>query len=170
MTSDNFDLVPGGAGHDGLTNPPQQGEEAWGIQQHQPAQSPESAVSNLALRSYICNEKSRYQQGTCTALCNNLAGLLHVSWRLCLVLSSFALVMQKEALYSQRFFLFCTQDMAHRGSIPLANQLTVQVMACLAGKMCSTQLGSHIMCCHHTHTHTHKSQAWKHCDTENQLA
>ncbi len=44
MTSDNLDLVPGGAGHDWLTDPPQQGEEAWCIQQHQPAAPPDSAV------------------------------------------------------------------------------------------------------------------------------
>ena len=36
MAPDNLDLVPSGAWHDGLTDPPQQGEEAGCVQQHQP--------------------------------------------------------------------------------------------------------------------------------------
>jgi hypothetical protein len=44
MTSDNLDLVPGGAWHDWLTDPPQQGEEAWCIQQHQPVAPADLAV------------------------------------------------------------------------------------------------------------------------------
>ena len=37
MAPDHFDLVSGAAWHDGLTDPPQQGEKAGSIQKYQPA-------------------------------------------------------------------------------------------------------------------------------------
>ena len=42
VASDYFDFVPGASWHDGLTYPPQQGEEARSIQQNQPAFSAET--------------------------------------------------------------------------------------------------------------------------------
>ena len=111
------------------------------------------AFSNTSL------QHQQIQQAVAQHNSNNLAGLLHVSWRLCFVLSYFAPTIQKKLLYSRQLCFVCTVNMAHRRSSQLANQLTAQLMTCLSGKMCSAQLGSHIVCSHNTqtqrHTHTH---------------
>ena len=60
MASDNFDLVSGAAWHDGLAYPPQQGEEAGGIQQNKPAQN---ADTNQDERHPICSSASSTHYG-----------------------------------------------------------------------------------------------------------
>lgn len=70
MTSDNLDLVPGGAWHDWLTDPPQQGEEAWCIQQHQPVAPADLAVQlhSITAASWLACCKSA--EG-CVLFCTN---------------------------------------------------------------------------------------------------
>ena len=66
MTPDNFDFVPGCAWHDGLTDPPQQGEEAGRIQQHQPACH--HYLNDWEVYTWMAIETLHKSQATMTAL------------------------------------------------------------------------------------------------------